>query len=45
MTIYHPVDASGERGEDIMRAIEKLDAARNDGISVSPIIAPQFVMF
>ena len=41
VTIYHPVDASGER-EDIMRAI-KLDAARNDGISVNPIIAPQFV--
>ena len=43
VTIYHPVDASGERGEDIMRAIRKLDAARNDGISVNPIIAPQFV--
>lgn len=43
VVILHPVDANGERGKDILRAIEKLDAMRADMISVNPVIAPQFM--
>ncbi|HOI55619.1 MAG TPA: DISARM system SNF2-like helicase DrmD, partial [Phycisphaerae bacterium] len=39
--IWHPVDASGNHGEDILRALRKLDAMRADMGSVNPVIAPQ----
>lgn len=41
--ILHPVDANGEVGKDILRAIKKLDDTRADGVSVNPVIAPQFM--
>ena len=41
--ILHPVDAVGEVGRDIMRAVQKLDAMRADMISVNPVLAPQFM--
>jgi ERCC4-related helicase len=41
--VLHPVDAGGDRGKDILRAIRKLEAMRADMISVNPVIAPQFV--
>ena len=41
--ILHPVDAVGEVGRDIMRAVQKLDAMRADMISVDPVLAPQFM--
>ena len=37
--ILHPVDAVGEVGRDIMRAVQKLDAMRADMISVNPVLA------
>lgn len=39
--IWHPVDASGGHGDDILRALRKLDAMRADMGSVNPVIAPQ----
>lgn len=39
--IWHPVDASGGYGDDILRALRKLDAMRADMGSVNPVIAPQ----
>ena len=36
--ILHPVDAVGEIGRDIMRAVQKLDAMRADMISVNPVL-------
>ncbi|UVF22802.1 DISARM system SNF2-like helicase DrmD (plasmid) [Microvirga terrae] len=39
--IWHPVDAEGGHGEDILRALRKLDAMRADMGSVNPVIAPQ----
>lgn len=39
--IWHPVDAEGGHGEDILRALRKLDAMREDMGSVNPVIAPQ----
>lgn len=46
--IWHPVDAGGGEGnavgghkEDILRALQKLDAMREDMGSVNPVIAPQ----
>jgi superfamily II DNA or RNA helicase len=41
VVIWHPVDASGNHGEDILRALRKLDAMRADMGSVNPVIAPQ----
>jgi superfamily II DNA or RNA helicase len=41
VVIWHPVDASGGHGEDILRALRKLDAMRADMGSVNPVIAPQ----
>jgi superfamily II DNA or RNA helicase len=41
VVIWHPVDAEGGHGEDIMRALRKLDAMRADMGSVNPVIAPQ----
>jgi len=41
VVIWHPVDASGDHGEDILRALKKLDAMRADMGSVNPVIAPQ----
>ncbi|MBX3182890.1 MAG: DISARM system SNF2-like helicase DrmD [Polyangiaceae bacterium] len=41
VVIWHPVDAGGGRGEDILRALRKLDAMRADMGSVNPVIAPQ----
>ena len=41
VVIWHPVDASGGHGDDIMRALRKLDAMRADMGSVNPVIAPQ----
>jgi superfamily II DNA or RNA helicase len=43
--ILHPVDARGDRGEDILRALRKLDAMRADMGSVNPVIAPQMADF
>lgn len=39
--IWHPVDAEGGHGDDILRALRKLDAMRADMGSVNPVIAPQ----
>lgn len=39
--IWHPVDAEGDHGDDILRALRKLDAMRTDMGSVNPVIAPQ----
>jgi superfamily II DNA or RNA helicase len=39
--ILHPVDAEGGHGDDILRALRKLDAMRADMGSVNPVIAPQ----
>ncbi|NUB23342.1 DISARM system SNF2-like helicase DrmD [Azospirillum brasilense] len=39
--IWHPVDAEGGHGEDILRALRKLEAMRADMGSVNPVIAPQ----
>ena len=41
VVIWHPVDASGDHGDDILRALRKLDAMRADMGSVNPVIAPQ----
>ncbi|MDR3570612.1 MAG: DISARM system SNF2-like helicase DrmD, partial [Candidatus Pacebacteria bacterium] len=41
VVIWHPVDASGGHGEDILRALRKLDSMRADMGSVNPVIAPQ----
>jgi SNF2 family DNA or RNA helicase len=41
IVIWHPVDASGGHGDDILRALRKLDAMRADMGSVNPVIAPQ----
>lgn len=41
VVIWHPVDAEGGHGEDILRALRKLDAMRSDMGSVNPVIAPQ----
>ena len=41
VVIWHPVDAEGGHGDDIMRALRKLDAMRADMGSVNPVIAPQ----
>lgn len=41
VVIWHPVDASGSHGDDILRALRKLDAMRADMGSVNPVIAPQ----
>lgn len=41
VVIWHPVDDQGGRGEDILRALLKLDAMRADMGSVNPVIAPQ----
>ena len=41
VVIWHPVDASGGHGDDIIRAFRKLDAMRADMGSVNPVIAPQ----
>ena len=41
VVIWHPVDAEGHHGDDIMRALRKLDAMRADMGSVNPVIAPQ----
>jgi superfamily II DNA or RNA helicase len=41
VVIWHPVDAAGGHGEDILRALRKLDAMRADMGSVNPVIAPQ----
>ena len=40
VVIWHPV-AEGGHGEDILRALRKLDAMRADMGSVNPVIAPQ----
>ena len=40
VVIWHPV-AEGSHGEDILRALRKLDAMRADMGSVNPVIAPQ----
>lgn len=40
VVIWHPVDASGH-GDDILRALRKLDSMRADMGSVNPVIAPQ----
>lgn len=39
--IWHPVDAEGSNGDDILRALRKLDSMRADMGSVNPVIAPQ----
>lgn len=39
--IWHPVDADGTIGEDILLALRKLDSMRSDMGSVNPVIAPQ----
>jgi superfamily II DNA or RNA helicase len=39
--IWHPVDANGEHGKDILRALQKLDTMRADMGSVNPVITPQ----
>ena len=41
VVIWHPVDAEGSNGEDILRALRKLDSMRADMGSVNPVIAPQ----
>lgn len=41
VVIWHPVDAEGGHGEDILRAFRKLDSMRADMGSVNPVIAPQ----
>ncbi len=41
VVIWHPVDAAGDHGDDILRALRKLDAMRADMGSVNPVIAPQ----
>lgn len=41
VVIWHPVDASGGHGDDILRALKKLDLMRADMGSVNPVIAPQ----
>lgn len=41
VVIWHPVDVEGGHGEDIIRALRKLDAMRADMGSVNPVIAPQ----
>ena len=41
VTIWHPVDAAGGQGDDILRALRKLEAMRADMGSVNPVIAPQ----
>jgi superfamily II DNA or RNA helicase len=41
VVIWHPVDASGNHGDDILRALRKLDTMRADMGSVNPVIAPQ----
>ena len=41
VVIWHPVDAEGGHGDDILRALRKLDAMRADMGSVNPVIAPQ----
>ena len=37
--IWHPVDAEGNHGDDILRALRKLDAMRADVGSVNPVIS------
>ncbi|MBX3245866.1 MAG: DISARM system SNF2-like helicase DrmD [Myxococcales bacterium] len=41
VVIYHPVDSDGGHGDDILRALRKLDLMRADMGSVNPVIAPQ----
>ena len=41
VVIWHPVDAEGSNGDDILRAFRKLDSMRADMGSVNPVIAPQ----
>lgn len=41
VVIWHPVDSEGGHGDDILRALRKLDAMRADMGSVNPVIAPQ----
>lgn len=41
VVIWHPVSTEGGHGEDILRALRKLDAMRADMGSVNPVIAPQ----
>lgn len=41
VVIWHPVDAEGGHGDDILRALRKLDVMRADMGSVNPVIAPQ----
>jgi superfamily II DNA or RNA helicase len=41
VVIWHPVDASDGHGDDILRALKKLDSMRADMGSVNPVIAPQ----
>lgn len=41
VVIWHPVDAEGRNGDDILRALRKLDSMRADMGSVNPVIAPQ----
>jgi hypothetical protein len=41
VVIWHPVDADGGHGDDILRALRKLDSMRADMGSVNPVIAPQ----
>lgn len=41
VVIWHPVDSEGDHGDDILRALRKLDSMRADMGSVNPVIAPQ----
>jgi hypothetical protein len=41
VVVWHPVDADGGHGDDILRALRKLDSMRADMGSVNPVIAPQ----
>lgn len=41
VVIWHPVDDEGDHGQDILRALRKLEAMRADMGSVNPVIAPQ----
>ncbi|MFA0888182.1 MAG: DISARM system SNF2-like helicase DrmD [Synergistales bacterium] len=41
VVIWHPVDGDGTLGEDILRALRKLENMRADMGSVNPVIAPQ----
>ena len=41
VVIWHPVDAEGGHGDDILRALRKLETMRSDMGSVNPVIAPQ----